>query len=46
MRRIIEKVVKQYKVTKEELLKNDELFDKYIKPRLSKQARAYVSKIV
>jgi hypothetical protein len=46
MRRIIEKVVKQYKVTKEELLKNYDLFDKYIKPRLPKQTRAYVNKIV
>jgi hypothetical protein len=28
------------------LLKNYDLFDKYIKPRLPKQTRAYVNKIV
>ena len=46
IRWIIRRVVEQYKVTKDELFKNYDLFDKYIKPRLPKQTRAYVNKIV
>ena len=43
---ILDRLAWKYKVTKEELIKNEGLFDEYIKSSLPKQTRRYISKIM